>query len=490
MPLEVPPDLDAALAQVPAARDAFWALPAERKDEWIAWIERGRRAGRRRQRIAHAVQRLGAPVARTTTTTEHVAEEPVLLPPEREWWPWVLAGLLLLAALVGFLVWWFAFRDDNGTRRNTVVTARTEVPDVVGKREEDAVARVKRARLSAVVRRTASDKPAGVVFEQVPAPTTVVAAASKVTLRVSNGPAGVAVPNVTGLAAADAVKKISAAGLEAQTTQVTSTKPPGTVVSQQPAGGRAKPGSAVTLSVSRGAATTTVPNVVGQKRADASAAVTAAGFVPRIVPVPSTQAKDTVVAQSPGAGQKSAKGTDVRLNVSQGRGPTSTTRTVTATTTAPTTAPATTAATTTAPTTTAAASTTRVPSLIGQKLVSALGALERAGLRSSVKYLTSQAPAGQVRGQNPAAGATVARGTRVQVNASEGPNPGNPTAVPDVRGQDQATATSTLDDAGFQVIVITRTTGTGQSGRVVEQQPAAGTAIPSGLFVAIYVFHG
>lgn len=481
MPIEVPPDLDAALAQVPAARDAFWALPPERKDEWIAWIGRGRRAGRRRQRIAYAVRRLGTPAA--VSTREQVVEEPVLLPPERSLWPWVLAALLLLAALAAFLIWWFGFRDDDGTRKNTVVTAQTAVPDVVGRSEADAVARVKRAKLSAVVRRAPSERAAGTVFGQSPSARTVVPTASKVTLRVSSGPAGVAVPSVTGLSAAEAVQKVSAAGLKARTSQVTSAKPPGTVVSQEPAGGRAKPGSTVALGVSRGAATTTVPNVVGQSRADASAAMTSAGFVPRIATVPSREARGTVVAQNPGAGQKAAKGSDVRLNVSNGApaatAPTpTTTTTVTQTTTAPTT-------TTTTPT---PSSRVQVPSLVGQKLVSALGALERAGLRSFVKYQSSQTPLGQVRGQNPAAGTTVARGSRVQVNVSEGPNPGNPTPVPDVRGQDQATATSTLEDAGFRVITITRTTGSGQSGRVVEQQPAAGTSIASGDFVAIYVF--
>ena len=128
-----------------------------------------------------------------------------------------------------------------------------------------------------------------------------------------------------------------------------------------------------------------------------------------------------------------------------------------------------------------------VPSLVGQRLGSALGALERANLRASLKYLPSSKPVGQVIGQNPAAGKKVPRLTRVQVNAAEGPNPGNPTPVPDVTGEDQQAATNDLQSAGFQVIAIQRHRAGGQSGSVVEEQPSAGTTLASGDFVAIYV---
>lgn len=482
MPLELPPDFDAALAERPAARDAFWALPAEVKDEWIRWISRAR-GNRRRRRIGHALQRLVPPQRAAAATSEEVVAP--ALPPEREWWPWLLVLLVLGLALAAFLIWWFGFRDTNDTHRNTVVTAQTTVPDVVGKREADAVRTLKNARLSPLVKRAASPKAAGTVVDQLPSASSRVAAASTVTVSVSTGPPGVAVPDVKGLAAADAVRRLSQAGLKAQTNQVTATQPAGTVVSQRPASGRAPRGSTVTINVSRGSATVAVPSVVGQPRADATSAVTSAGLTPRIAIVPSTRPKGTVVAQSPAGGTKAAKGATVRLNVSNGRAPatTGTTTTVATTTTVGTTATTTTRATTTS----AATGSVAVPSLVNQRLANALGSLERVGLRSSVKYQSSQRPVGTVLAQSPAAGASVPRGTRVQLNVSEGPNPGNPTPVPDVRGQDQASATSALQDAGFRVIVVQRTTGAGQSGTVVEQQPAAGTSIPTDTFVAIYV---
>ena len=92
-----------------------------------------------------------------------------------------------------------------------------------------------------------------------------------------------------------------------------------------------------------------------------------------------------------------------------------------------------------------------------------------------------------MRGQNPAAATQVPPRTRVQLNVAEGPNPGNPAQVPDVTGEDQATARSDLENAGFQVVIVHTTRGTGPSGNVIEQQPSAGTTISTGDYVAIYV---
>jgi serine/threonine-protein kinase len=185
------------------------------------------------------------------------------------------------------------------------------------------------------------------------------------------------------------------------------------------------------------------------------------------------------------------KGAAVQLKVSKGAPATTAAATTAAATTTqrsttPPPPPATTQQTTTRQTTTQAAGVV-VPSLVGKAIATALGALERGGLRATVKYQSSQAPLGQVRGQNPAAGTRVPRGTRVQVNVSEGPNPGNPTQLADETGQDEQTARSDLENAGFKVVVIQRS-GTGQStGTVVEQQPAGGTTLATGDYVALYV---
>jgi beta-lactam-binding protein with PASTA domain len=60
--------------------------------------------------------------------------------------------------------------------------------------------------------------------------------------------------------------------------------------------------------------------------------------------------------------------------------------------------------------------------------------------------------------------------------------------VPNVVGQDQTSAVSTLRGAGFQVLIIyDQTTDQTQDGTVLEQSPPAGTRIPQGSQVTIFV---
>jgi serine/threonine-protein kinase len=76
----------------------------------------------------------------------------------------------------------------------------------------------------------------------------------------------------------------------------------------------------------------------------------------------------------------------------------------------------------------------------------------------------------------------------VRLNVSTGPNPQASRAVPDVTGQDETTATSTLQSAGFVVEVIDQpTTDQTQDGIVLDEQPAGGTRAPRGSVVTIYV---
>jgi beta-lactam-binding protein with PASTA domain len=71
---------------------------------------------------------------------------------------------------------------------------------------------------------------------------------------------------------------------------------------------------------------------------------------------------------------------------------------------------------------------------------------------------------------------------------STGPNPQPNAAVPNVVGQDQATAAQTLRDAGFKVAVLKRPTADqSKDGLVVEQQPRATSNIPAGSQVTIFI---
>jgi serine/threonine-protein kinase len=95
------------------------------------------------------------------------------------------------------------------------------------------------------------------------------------------------------------------------------------------------------------------------------------------------------------------------------------------------------------------------------------------------------APKGQVIGQDPGAGSLHPPGTEVTLSVSTGQTAAT---VPEVIGQDEATAQASLENAGFEVVV--RETGTddpAEDGLVVSQTPAAGEQAEPGSTVTIYV---
>jgi len=197
------------------------------------------------------------------------------------------------------------------------------VPDVTGQTESAATAAITGAGLAVgTVTQVCSDTvPAGQVISQNPAAGTSVQPGSAVDLVISSGPCVVPVPNVVGQAQAAAQAAIEASGLAVGqvTTQCSDTVPAGDVISQNPdANTQVAPGSAVSLVVSAGPAV--VPNVVGQARAAAAAAITAAGLtVGAVQEVYSTQVPaGTVITQSPAAGVTLTCGAAVNLLVSKG----------------------------------------------------------------------------------------------------------------------------------------------------------------------------
>jgi beta-lactam-binding protein with PASTA domain len=377
-------------------------------------------------------------------------------------WPWLLLLLLLVAG--GLAAAYFLTRDDDDKNKPAAVSSAT-VPNVVGEKQAEARQRLEERGLHAQVLTRASKFPKGTVFAQTPTAGAEVARGATVQLSVS-ALAVTSVPNVVGSKSADAVETLKTAGLGAQVVSVAGSKPAGTVLSQAPEGGRrVGKGSTVALKVSRGAAT--VPDVVGQQASDAKAALAAAGLKTSIFQVTSAESKGNVVAQSPAAGKKVARGSSVRLNVSTGGR----------------TAPATTAGSTT----TSAPATARVPNVVGMQQGRAQRRLQSAGFRARVLYVASQQTAEQVVSQSPSAAATAKRGSRVTIRVSAGPD-AQTTPVPDVVGKDQQSATSALETAGFTVQVLQVPTGEpSQDGNVVDEQPAGGARAPTGSEVTIYV---
>ncbi len=202
------------------------------------------------------------------------------------------------------------------------------VPNVVGETQAAAEATLITAQLTvgAITAQASDTVPAGTVISQAPVAGTEVEKASAVTLVVSTGPALVSVPNLVGQTQAAAAAAISAAQLTlgAVTPASSDTVPAGQVISQNPlAGASVAKGSAVNLVVSSGPALVTVPNVVGQTQAAATAAITSVGLSVGIV---TQQSSDTilagsVVSQTPVGGTSVAAGTPVDLIVSTGAAP-------------------------------------------------------------------------------------------------------------------------------------------------------------------------
>jgi eukaryotic-like serine/threonine-protein kinase len=388
-------------------------------------------------------------------------EEP---PAERHLWPWLVAlAIVVLAGLALLIV--LATRD-NSTKRVTVPATGT-VPSVITLPKAVAVRRITRAGLDAQVRFTASSKPKGIVVAQEPEGGARLAHGGVVAIAVSAGKPKLAVPDVVGLTVAAAVKRLQAAGLDTRQRVVFAAAPAGRVVSQRPAAGaEAKKGATVSLSVSKGPQRVRVPNVVGRGRDDAVARLKDAGLVAAVFSVPSQAPRGFVVAQNPSAGTKVPKRSRVRLNVSRG-------------------APS---ATETTATTTLTQASVRVPQVLGQSQSTAVRRLRAAGFRVSTAYVASSKPQGRVVAQSPAAGTRLREGSRVRINVSNGPNPKPLKAVPDVTGEDEATATADLRAAGFPVEVVDQPTADEkEDGVVLDQDPSVGTRVPTGSLVTIYV---
>ena len=285
----------------------------------------------------------------------------------------------------------------------------------------------------------------------------------------------------------------------AQTTTIVTTAPAATTVQAQTTTHAPK----LTLPV---------PDLVGKPWKQASLALHRAGFHVSFATVPSALPRGAVTAQDPKAGVKVARGSDVRLNLSNGAKAHSATTTAAQATTAPaqaTTAPAQTGTTSTTATTTqqtttaqqqtstaattspqsssAQGATAQVPSLSGD-LQPALQQLDQAGFVASISYVPSQQPLGTVVAQSPSGGQTAKTNSQVTLNVSDGPN-GQPTeTVPNVVGQQIPDATHTLNGAGLRLVFLRgKVSNKAQAGHVIAQTPLPGKKAPKNAQVLVYM---
>ncbi len=265
----------------------------------------------------------------------------------------------------------------------------------------------------------------------------------------SNQP--VAVENYVGLHESDAVFKINQSGLTPQVIRKPNDTQPETIVYQQtpPPGNRIDKGNTVTIYVSTGKPKVAVPDVRGKSSVDAVQLLAEAGLKSKLVTVASNSPADTVTAQDPAAGAKVVEGTVVRVNIS--KGPTQ----------------------------------IGVPLVVGEMYNQAATQLQGVGFAVARQDVTSSQPTGTVISQSPTGGVAAPAGSTVTLSVSLGP-PATP--VPDVTSMDQASATATLQAAGYVTKVVTQsTTDPGQDGIVLSQSPSGGTTAKAGATVTIFV---
>jgi len=233
----------------------------------------------------------------------------------RRWGPWLLVALLLAAA--GIAGWYVFSQIQDQLAANEPVA----VPNVVGLKQEAAVALIQDAGLEPDVQRAANaDVEKDRVFDQNPNPGTRIQKGDRVTILVSTGTPKTSVPNVVGMNYGDAVQALNDVNLDASKHEVFSQKPAGQVVAQNPpAGEEVVEGTEVVLDVSKGTKQVEVPNVVGMSEADAQATLEQAGFEVSSTSAPSDTIPDGSVSdQSPDGGTQAAKGSTVAITVSSG----------------------------------------------------------------------------------------------------------------------------------------------------------------------------
>ncbi|MEI4277623.1 Stk1 family PASTA domain-containing Ser/Thr kinase [Klenkia terrae] len=158
------------------------------------------------------------------------------------------------------------------------------------------------------------DVAAGAVMALDPAPGTELRRGDTVTLQVSEGPATAAVPDLVGSDPDDAEATLAALGFEVERTEGRSDAVSAGQVAAVSPDGTETFGATITLTVSVGPVQVSVPNVVGQSKDAAVAALEAVGLEASV-----TQFfGDTVLRQTPAAGEVVDPGTSVTILVTFG----------------------------------------------------------------------------------------------------------------------------------------------------------------------------
>ena len=242
------------------------------------------------------------------------------------------------------------------------------------------------------------------------------------------------VPDVTNVALGEAKTTLEEAGFKigTETEVFSSTVDSGLVVSTNPPGGQeAVKGSRIDLSISKGTEQVSVPDLKGQTSEEAMRTLSSYGLNGQEGDSTfSDSVKEGCVAsQDQPAGSSLNKGDTVVFHLSKG------------------------------------AENVSVPNVVGATVSNAENSLKNAGFKVNTSYrYSSSTPEGRVISQDPSG--TAPKGSTVTIAISNGPEEAQ---VPNVSGESEADATSTLKNAGFEVSVKHMASGTVEKGYVISQ---------------------
>ncbi len=208
-----------------------------------------------------------------------------------------------------------------------IFAATIAVPRLLGLSQEDAEETLRQHGLAAGEPQSERHPTAarGDVVWQDPPPGVGVPRGHTVDLVVSGGPQQVPVPDLTGYDASVAEQLILAASLIVGRHETTQAPVPAGVVvnTRPPAGTTLMPGTEITLVVSVGAPTITVPSLTGLTREEADSVLGETGLTLGTTMRRTTNDGEpgTVIAQNPAPGTLSAPGTAVNVTLARRRTP-------------------------------------------------------------------------------------------------------------------------------------------------------------------------
>jgi serine/threonine-protein kinase len=197
---------------------------------------------------------------------------------------------------------------------------QVQVPSVVGQDVNQAVATLAQLGLDPNIVRQYSTAQTDTVTAQQPHAGDRVPKGTKVRINVSRGAKPVQVPDVTGEPFANARSALQGQGFTVTRVDIQSDQAQGVVVaSDPPAGSSVGKGAKITLSVSKGPATTQIPDVSGQSQADATALLQGAGLNVAVItdPVTDPSQDGIVLSTDPAAGADAKAGEIVTIHVGQ-----------------------------------------------------------------------------------------------------------------------------------------------------------------------------